>query len=99
MQDERLRARLASIDLTVTEAFSLFRLLDWENRHMLTVDDSVTGCPKLRGQVRTVDVAGGSAKIRESTTGKHVEIMNAAMALASGFTSSNVLLNSIRKCA
>jgi len=57
MEDEQLKAYFASIDLTVDEAFSLFKLLDGQSKHVLTVDAFVTGCLKLRGQAKTIDIA------------------------------------------
>ena len=58
MQNERLRALLASNDVIVGEVVPLFELLDRESNHMLTAVNLVTCCPKLRGRARTIDVDG-----------------------------------------
>mmetsp|Transcript_85144 Transcript_85144/g.249336 ORF Transcript_85144/g.249336 Transcript_85144/m.249336 type:complete len:583 (+) Transcript_85144:34-1782(+) len=57
MKDEKLLAYFASIDITIDEAFSLFKLLDHDNTHSLNIDAFVTGCLKLRGQAKSLDIA------------------------------------------
>mmetsp|Transcript_41854 Transcript_41854/g.119430 ORF Transcript_41854/g.119430 Transcript_41854/m.119430 type:complete len:346 (+) Transcript_41854:3-1040(+) len=57
LKDERLQAFFASLDLTVDEAFSLFTLLDSQETHVIDIDAFVTGCLKLRGNAKSIDVA------------------------------------------
>lgn len=57
MQDEKLRAYFSSLDLSMDEAFSLFKLLDHNNAHILDIDKFVKGCLKLRGTAKSLDIA------------------------------------------
>jgi len=57
MEDDKLQAYFATIDLSVDEAFSLFKLLDHGDTHVLDIDTFVTGCLKLRGQAKSLDIA------------------------------------------
>jgi len=57
MKDEKLLAYFASIELSIDEAFSLFKLLDRDGEHELDIDAFVTGCLKLRGQAKSIDIA------------------------------------------
>mmetsp|Transcript_63218 Transcript_63218/g.196156 ORF Transcript_63218/g.196156 Transcript_63218/m.196156 type:complete len:267 (-) Transcript_63218:35-835(-) len=57
LKDERLQAFFSHMDLTVDEAFSLFRLLDVDDSHVIDVDHFVTGCLRLRGSAQKIDVA------------------------------------------
>ena len=79
MQDERRHAHRALTNFSVAESFSLFKLLDWESRRMLTVDDFATGCPELRGRARAIDFARGTAETCTSATEKEAEMRNASM--------------------
>jgi len=57
LKDERVKAYFASMELTVDEAFSLFTLLDTEETHIIDIDAFVTGCLRLRGNAKSIDVA------------------------------------------
>lgn len=57
MRDERLQAYFASLDISIDEAFSLFKLLDQDASHAIDIDNFVTGCLKLRGVAKSIDLA------------------------------------------
>lgn len=57
IKDEKLNAYFASLGLSVDEAFSLFKLLDRHHMQVLDIDTFVTGCLKLRGQAKSVEIA------------------------------------------
>jgi len=64
LQDEKVSAYFAAIDLSTDEAFSLFKLLDHDGAHVLDIDTFVTGCLKLRGQAKNVQIAMMMYEIR-----------------------------------
>jgi len=57
MEEEWFKAYFASMDLTVDQAFSLFKLLDFGNKYQLDINAFVAGCLRLRGSPRNIDIA------------------------------------------
>lgn len=57
LHDERLKAYFASLDLNVSDAWSLFKLLDSNGSHIVGIDEFVTGCLRLIGNAKSVDIA------------------------------------------
>lgn len=57
LKDERLKKYCASLDLTIDDAWSLFKLLDSDGSGAIGVHEFVTGCLRLRGSARSVDLA------------------------------------------
>jgi len=57
LQDEKMHAYFASMDLSVDEAFHLFKLLDSHEEHVLDTETFVTGCLRLRGHAKSIDIA------------------------------------------
>mmetsp|Transcript_63704 Transcript_63704/g.136946 ORF Transcript_63704/g.136946 Transcript_63704/m.136946 type:complete len:735 (-) Transcript_63704:51-2255(-) len=55
--DERVKAFFTTLELDVSEAKGLFRLLDVESTGVINAEDFVNGCLKLKGQARALDVA------------------------------------------
>jgi hypothetical protein len=46
-----------AVDLSMTEAESLFRLLDTDNSGCIDIEEFVRGCLRLRGPARSVDLS------------------------------------------
>lgn len=57
MDNERVKGFFSSIDLSVGDAWELFKLLDTDETHMINIEDFVAGCLQLRGHARSVDIA------------------------------------------
>mmetsp|Transcript_60158 Transcript_60158/g.175793 ORF Transcript_60158/g.175793 Transcript_60158/m.175793 type:complete len:590 (+) Transcript_60158:72-1841(+) len=57
LKDDKVSSYFEAIDLSSDEAFSLFKLLDEDGSHVLDIDAFVTGCLKLRGQAKNVQIA------------------------------------------
>jgi len=57
LQDPDLVKFFATLQIDVEDAWSLFKLLDTSGDGEIDVDEFVTGCLKLRGQARSVDLA------------------------------------------
>merc|ERR1740129_1271096 len=56
LQDDRVQAYLSTMELDVTEAHSLFKLLDLHNQNKVHIDDFVNGCMRLKGGAKSIDV-------------------------------------------
>jgi len=56
LQDERVRAYFASLELDISEAKALFRLLDVEETDEIPIDKFVQGCLRMRGDAKSIDV-------------------------------------------
>eukprot|EP00415_Alexandrium_ostenfeldii_P000337 UN0337 len=54
--DADLRAYLSALSLTTDEAWSLFKLLDVHGTSLIDLDEFVSGCLRLRGNARSVDM-------------------------------------------
>lgn len=56
MQNEKVKAFFQALDLDVTQAHTVFELLDSDESNEVTVDDFIDGCMRLKGQARNVDL-------------------------------------------
>lgn len=56
LQEPRILATLASLDLDVSEAQSLFRILDYSGSGEVNVDDFVWGFMRLKGNAKSADL-------------------------------------------
>eukprot|EP00747_Dinoflagellata_sp_TGD_P006620 gnl/TRDRNA2_/TRDRNA2_116284_c3_seq1.p1 gnl/TRDRNA2_/TRDRNA2_116284_c3~~gnl/TRDRNA2_/TRDRNA2_116284_c3_seq1.p1 ORF type:complete len:376 (+),score=66.78 gnl/TRDRNA2_/TRDRNA2_116284_c3_seq1:130-1128(+) len=56
LQDERVQAYLRTLDLDVTEARNLFDLIDIHGTTEVSIDDFVSGCMRLKGAAKSIDV-------------------------------------------
>jgi len=56
LDDENVQAYFQSFELDVTQANTLFRLLDWDQSDDVDIDEFVEGCMRMRGQARSIDV-------------------------------------------
>jgi len=57
LQNSEVAHYLDSMGLDPTEARGLFQLLDVDNSKSIWIDELVSGCMKLKGQAKSVDVA------------------------------------------
>jgi len=56
VQDERVQSYLRSLDIHISEAKSLFHLLDIDDSGELTVDEFIAGFLRFKGEAKGVDV-------------------------------------------
>merc|ERR1712014_241027 len=57
VHDPRAVAFFTALELDISEAKTLFRLLDLDHSGRVDTDEFLTGCEKLKGGARTVDLA------------------------------------------
>lgn len=57
LEDPRMRHTFHALDLDIEEAQNLFELLDMDGSGTVTYDEFVTGCLRLRGGAKSIDVA------------------------------------------
>ncbi|CAJ1367348.1 unnamed protein product [Effrenium voratum] len=63
--DEDMKALLESIDITATDAWTLFNSLNIDGDNLLTLDEFTEGCLLLRGAARSVDMYALKQQIRK----------------------------------
>merc|ERR1712151_274418 len=56
LQDPRVQAYLATLELDVSEARGVFDMLDFKGVEEVSVEDFVAGCMKLKGHAKSIDV-------------------------------------------
>mmetsp|Transcript_108954 Transcript_108954/g.351773 ORF Transcript_108954/g.351773 Transcript_108954/m.351773 type:complete len:466 (-) Transcript_108954:4-1401(-) len=56
LQDNRILAYFAALELDISEARGLFRLLDTDESNMVNIDEFVLGCFRLKGQAKGIDM-------------------------------------------
>jgi len=56
LQREHVQAYFQSFQLDVSQAHTLFRLLDVDSSNRVEIDELVEGCMRMRGQARSLDV-------------------------------------------
>lgn len=57
LDDERMKAYLASIDVDTVDAWTLFSLIDKDMSGCIDVEEFVTGCLNLRGSAKALHIA------------------------------------------
>merc|ERR1719482_528800 len=57
LQDERVRAFFSSLEIDIAEACGLFRLLDVDGNGDITAEEFISGCLRLKGSSKNVDMA------------------------------------------
>lgn len=57
LYNEEVQAYFSSLDMDISDAWTLFRLLDLDDNHDVDVDEFITGCMRLRGPAKAVDIA------------------------------------------
>ena len=71
-EDEDMKTFLESLEISATDAWTLFNSLNLDGNHVLTLDEFTEGCLLLRGNARSVDVFAlkqQNKKIREQIAG------------------------------
>jgi len=56
LQQKHVQAYFQSLQLDVSQAHTLFRLLDVDGSNRVEIDEFVEGCMRMRGQARSIDV-------------------------------------------
>lgn len=56
LQDERVMAYFNALKLDVSDAHTLFLLLDWDHSEEVNIKEFIAGCYKLQGESRSLDV-------------------------------------------
>jgi len=54
--DHHVQAYFRSLEITVDDAWNLFRLLDDNESNSIDLEEFVTGCLRLRGSARSIDI-------------------------------------------
>lgn len=57
IEDDQVQAFFATLDLTVSEAWDLFKLLDADESGGVSIEEFVNGCLRLKGTARAMDIA------------------------------------------
>merc|ERR1719386_577592 len=57
LTDERTVAFLATLELEASDAWELFKLLDSDDSQTIDIDEFVTGCMRLKGNAKAIDIA------------------------------------------
>jgi len=55
---ETIKAYFESLELDVSDVWTLFKLIDTDEGNMIDLDEFVTGCMRLKGAAKCIDVAG-----------------------------------------
>mmetsp|Transcript_96358 Transcript_96358/g.152363 ORF Transcript_96358/g.152363 Transcript_96358/m.152363 type:complete len:137 (+) Transcript_96358:3-413(+) len=74
LTSEKTSAYLAAIQLDVTDAWELFKLLDTDESALIDVEEFVHGCLRLKGTAKAIDVAklDYEMKMRQKRLVKHM---------------------------
>mmetsp|Transcript_65243 Transcript_65243/g.180970 ORF Transcript_65243/g.180970 Transcript_65243/m.180970 type:complete len:571 (+) Transcript_65243:59-1771(+) len=56
LNDRQVQAYFHSLEITVDDAWNLFRLLDDNESNSIDLEEFVTGCLRLRGSARSIDI-------------------------------------------
>eukprot|EP00747_Dinoflagellata_sp_TGD_P192749 gnl/TRDRNA2_/TRDRNA2_58023_c0_seq1.p2 gnl/TRDRNA2_/TRDRNA2_58023_c0~~gnl/TRDRNA2_/TRDRNA2_58023_c0_seq1.p2 ORF type:complete len:218 (-),score=47.40 gnl/TRDRNA2_/TRDRNA2_58023_c0_seq1:195-848(-) len=55
--DEHIQAYLSTLELDSADAWTLFKLLDTDETNVISIEDFVEGCMKLKGAAKSIDMA------------------------------------------
>merc|ERR1712060_1456 len=56
MSDKRMQAYFQSLDIKVSDAWTLFKLLDKSHDHAIDLDQFIEGCLQLKGPATAIDL-------------------------------------------
>jgi len=56
LSDDRVKASFSSLDLDVSQAIDLFDLLDADEDGIISLDEFVSGCMRLRGTASSMEI-------------------------------------------
>jgi hypothetical protein len=57
LADEKIVAYFSSLQLDVSEAWKLFKLIDADESHVIDLEEFIEGCLRLRGPAKALDLA------------------------------------------
>merc|ERR1719336_1196847 len=57
MKLPKIQAFLAALDLGTSDAWNLFKLMDMDGTNMIETNEFVSGCLRLKGSARSIDMA------------------------------------------
>jgi len=57
LNDDTLKAYFQAMDLDAGDAWTLFKLIDTEKTHTISVNDFIDGCMRLKGSAKGIDIA------------------------------------------
>jgi len=57
LENEKMRAYFESLGLETGEVWKLFKLMDMDSGSCIELDEFVSGCMRLKGQAKSVDLA------------------------------------------
>mmetsp|Transcript_93909 Transcript_93909/g.205617 ORF Transcript_93909/g.205617 Transcript_93909/m.205617 type:complete len:732 (-) Transcript_93909:67-2262(-) len=98
LTNERMRAHLTALEIDVSDAWTLFRLLDTNRSGSIEVEEFLQGCEHLKGHAKGIDLATLNFEIRNlgkqlfkmnSSTEEKLEVMRRQVA------TMNTTINSI----
>eukprot|EP00930_Biecheleria_cincta_P096075 TRINITY_DN87951_c0_g1_i1.p1 TRINITY_DN87951_c0_g1~~TRINITY_DN87951_c0_g1_i1.p1 ORF type:complete len:580 (+),score=108.48 TRINITY_DN87951_c0_g1_i1:117-1742(+) len=69
--DEEFQAYLAHLNVSVDDAFDLLELFDKDGTGTISIDEFVTGCMRVKGQAKTIDMM----KIMRGVDRLHEEVL------------------------
>jgi len=58
LQDESVQALFEALDVGVTDAWTLFQMLDSDGNSCINADEFIDSCIRMRGPARSVDICG-----------------------------------------
>merc|ERR1712060_944929 len=56
MRERRMQAYFQSLDIKVSDAWTLFKLLDKRNEHVIDLNQFVEGCLQLKGPATSIEI-------------------------------------------
>lgn len=56
MEDARMKDHFAALDLELSDAWTFFKLLDYDEQGLMDIDRFIDGCLKLKGEAKSLDI-------------------------------------------
>jgi len=57
LKDESVRTYFSLLELDISDAWTLFKLIDINDAYEVSIEDFVTGCLRLKGSAKSIDIA------------------------------------------
>lgn len=64
LEAEQTRAYFSALQLDISDAWTLFKLIDKDNDGVIEIEEFVEGCEQLRGAARNLDLANIKSELR-----------------------------------
>lgn len=68
LENDEVQAYLASLQLDCQDAYTLFSLLDRDGAHVISINEFIQGCLRLKGHARSIDTACLMTSIQQLST-------------------------------